>query len=370
MSALGIGENAAIHLGDCLEYMRGMPNNSVDAVITDPSYFRFKKNAWDNQWDKPTEFLSWLDSVLEQVYRILYPNGSLYLFASPKMAARVEVTIARRFNVLNSIIWAKQDGTYNKGGLWSRANKESLRRYFEQTERIIFAEHYGADGYAKGEAGYETKCDELRGFVFEPLRAYLAGERDRAGLSTQDVAEAWRIKTGKSNRTGMAGHWFEQVQWALPTEANYQWLRETFRNLNHGGEYLTREYEDLRREYEDLRREYEDLRREYEDLRRPFAVTPDVPYTDVWDFATVGAYPGKHPTEKPLDMMRHIVTVSTKPDAIVFDPFMGSGTTGVAAVQLGRNFIGCEIDASYFEIAKRRIELATAQPQLFDGGSA
>lgn len=344
--------SVALHLGDCLEYMRGMPDNSVDAVITDPPYFRFKKNAWDNQWDKPAEFLSWLDSVLEQVYRILYPNGSLYLFASPKMAARVEVTIAQRFNVLNSIVWRKPP--YSTKAEMFR--KSDMRIFFPASERIIFAEHYGADGYAKGEAGYETKCDELRGFVFEPLRAYLAGERDRAGLSTQDVAEAWRIKTGNSNRTGMAGHWFEQVQWALPTEANYQWLRETFRNLNNGGEYLMREYEDLRREYEDL--------------RRPFAVTPDVPYTDVWDFATVGAYPGKHPTEKPLDMMRHIVTVSTKPDAIVFDPFMGSGTTGVAAVQLGRNFIGCEIDAGYFEIAKRRIELATAQPQLFDGGGA
>ena len=341
--------SVALHLGDCLEYMRGMPDNSVDAVITDPPYFRFKKNAWDNQWDKPAEFLSWLDSVLEQVYRILYPNGSLYLFASPKMAARVEVTIAQRFNVLNRIRWVKTEGWHNKN------RKEDLRLFLSPWEEIIFAEHYGADGYAKGEAGYETKCDELRGFVFEPLRAYLAGERDRAGVSNTQINDAW-CKWKKVNSTSQTQKWFSTSCFNPPTREAYQWLRETFRNLNHGGEYLTREYEDLRREYEDL--------------RRPFAVTPDVPYTDVWDFATVGAYPGKHPTEKPLDMMRHIVTVSTRPDAIVFDPFMGSGTTGVAAVQLGRNFIGCEIDAGYFEIAKRRIELATAQPQLFDGGGA
>jgi site-specific DNA-methyltransferase (adenine-specific) len=333
-----------------------MPDNSVDAVITDPPYFKFKKNAWDNQWDKPTEFLSWLDSVLEQVYRILYPNGSLYLFASPKMAARVEVTIAQRFNVLNSIVWAKGGGNAKSGGWWAAANKETLRNFFPETERIIFAEHYGADGYAKGEAGYETKCDELRGFVFEPLRAYLDGERIRAEVSKSQVNSLF-------DGPNVAQYWWQQRNFQLPTKERYETLRAGLSNLNHGGEYLTREYEDLRREYEDLRREYEDL-------RRPFAVTPDVPYTDVWDFATVGAYSGKHPTEKPLDMMRHIVTVSTKPDAIVFDPFMGSGTTGVAAVQTGRNFIGCEIDAGYFEIAKRRIELATAQPQLFDGGGA
>jgi DNA modification methylase len=55
----------------------------------------------------------------------------------------------------------------------------------------------------------------------------------------------------------------------------------------------------------------------------------------------------------------------TKPGDTIFDPFMGSGTTGVAAIQLGRNFIGCEIDPDYFEIAKKRIEQAEMQPNLF-----
>ena len=62
--------------------------------------------------------------------------------------------------------------------------------------------------------------------------------------------------------------------------------------------------------------------------------------------------------------MRWIIENYTKPGATVFDPFMGSGTTGVACVQTGRNFIGCEIDAGYFEIAQRRIALAQQQPML------
>jgi site-specific DNA-methyltransferase (adenine-specific) len=49
----------------------------------------------------------------------------------------------------------------------------------------------------------------------------------------------------------------------------------------------------------------------------------------------------------------------------IFDPFMGSGTTGVACVQTGRNFIGCEIDAGYFKIAEKRIAEAQLQPMLF-----
>jgi DNA modification methylase len=56
----------------------------------------------------------------------------------------------------------------------------------------------------------------------------------------------------------------------------------------------------------------------------------------------------------------------TKPGDTILDPFMGSVTTGVAAIQLGRRFIGIEIDPGYFEIARKRIKQAVCQPQLFD----
>jgi adenine-specific DNA-methyltransferase len=327
-----------LHNGDCLQVMATLADNSVDAVITDPPYFRVKDEQWDRQWDTADGFISWFGLLCEQWQRLLKPNGSLYVFASPKMAARVEVEIGRRFNVLNNIVWKKDNG----GGTSAAegACKDVFRRFFPCTERIIFAEHYGADNIAKGEAGYGAKCDELRGFVFEPLRAYLAKERDRAGWTTRRVAEMFQKKTGSRTVTGMAGHWFESVQWTLPTLENYQWLRDLLNAT--GGDYL--------------RREYEDLRREYEDLRRPFNVTPNVQYTDVWNFTTVAAYPGKHPCEKPLDLMEHIIRSSTKPTAVILDPFLGSGTTGVAARRLGRDFIGIELDPDYFKIAHARIQ--------------
>jgi site-specific DNA-methyltransferase (adenine-specific) len=327
--------------GDCLDVMRGMPDNSVDAVVTDPPYFRVKGDAWDRQWDKPTQFLAWLDQIAEQWQRLLRPNGSLYCFASSKMAARVECLLANRFSILSHIVWQKGDD--NGNGMHTRQHKPDCRNWFPQTERLIFAEHYGADNIAKGEAGYVAKCDELRGFVFEPLRAYLDGERERAGWSVRRIAEEYQKVTGSRTVTGMAGHWFGTVQWMLPTEQNYKWLRKLF-----AGDYL-------RREYEDLRREYEDLRREYEDLRRPFSVTPDVPYTDVWTFPTVGHYKGKHPCEKPLAMMEHIIRTSTRPGAVVLDCFAGSGSTGLACHNLGRSFIGIEREAEYVALAQARI---------------
>ena len=72
-----------------------------------------------------------------------------------------------------------------------------------------------------------------------------------------------------------------------------------------------------------------------------------------------------HPTPKPMALMIKQILLFTEKGDTVFDPFMGSGTTGVACVQLGRNFIGAEIDPHYFEIAEKRIKAASLQPQLF-----
>jgi adenine-specific DNA-methyltransferase len=334
-----------IHHGDCLDVMRGMADNSVDAIVTDPPYFKVKGDAWDRQWGKPTQFLAWLDTVSEQWQRLLKPNGSLYCFASPRMAARVECLMAERFHVLNRICWAKGGGNAKSGGWWAQQNKETMRTFFPESEYVLFAEHHGADNIAKGEAGYVNKCDELRGFVFEPLRSYLDGERQRAGITPRQVNEY--------TNTQMAGHWFTQVQWALPTAKHYAAIRELF-HLRGNWEENAREGF-LRREYEDLRREYEDLRREYEDLRRPFSVTADVPYTDVWTFPTVQHYKGKHPCEKPLAMMEHIIRASTRPGAVVLDCFAGSGATGEACLNLGRKFIGIEKDEKYAQAARQRL---------------
>ncbi len=69
-----------------------------------------------------------------------------------------------------------------------------------------------------------------------------------------------------------------------------------------------------------------------------------------------------HPTQKPVELMRWCIDMVE--GATILDPFMGSGTTGVACVQTGRNFIGIEIDPEYFSIAEKRIEEAQEQLEL------
>lgn len=332
--------------GESLEAMRGMADGSFALIVADPPYFKVKDDDWDNQWKTKTEFLAWIRLLCVEWQRLLKPNGSLYVFASAEMSAHVEVAISTTFNVLNAITWAKpcpksqiNYGPSNSG----RVNKEALRSYYPNTERLVFAEHYDADSIAKGEMGYEAECDELRGFVFESLRAYLDNERERAGISRARMDTEWQ--RFKGSKGCMTPHWFGSSQWHLLTEETYIWMRSV---LGQGF---------LSRDYEDLRREYEGLRREYEDLRRPFNATTDVPYTDVWTFPTVGNYKGKHPCEKPLEMMRHIVKVSSREGDAVLDSFAGSFGLGVAALGLNRSYVGVDGSAHWCEQGRRKLSL-------------
>lgn len=83
-------------------------------------------------------------------------------------------------------------------------------------------------------------------------------------------------------------------------------------------------------------------------LRRHFTVSAHVPYTDVWTFPPVAFYPGKHPCEKPADMMEHIIKTSSREGDLVADFFMGSGATVKAALKHNRRVIGVELETNRF----------------------
>jgi len=130
----------------------------------------------------------------------------------------------------------------------------------------------------------------------------------------------------------------------LPTESMYKKLQKAYPLI-------------FDREYDDLKREYDDLKREYEDLRRPFQVTSEVPYTDVWDFPTVGYYEGKHPCEKPIEMSRHVIAASSRPGDVVLDCFGGSCHVADACIQLNRRYIIIEQNAEYCRQARQRTSM-------------
>lgn len=74
---------------------------------------------------------------------------------------------------------------------------------------------------------------------------------------------------------------------------------------------------------------------------------------------------GKHPTQKPLYLLERLLLASTKENALILDPFMGSGTTAVACKKLNRNFIGIEKESEFVELAKNRIMNTSTEFNLF-----
>ncbi len=87
---------------------------------------------------------------------------------------------------------------------------------------------------------------------------------------------------------------------------------------------------------------------------------------NVWRFTAPGASEkahGKHPTQKPLALIERCLSASTKPGDRVLDPFAGSASTGVAAIELGRRFTGCEIEAKYARIGAKRLGAAIVPPR-------
>jgi site-specific DNA-methyltransferase (adenine-specific)/modification methylase len=84
-----------------------------------------------------------------------------------------------------------------------------------------------------------------------------------------------------------------------------------------------------------------------------------------WEGAARNGESFVHPTQKSTDLMRWCIELIPPPATLILDPFMGSGTTGVAAVKLGRKFTGIEIEPKYFDVACRRISEATKQTDLF-----
>lgn len=74
---------------------------------------------------------------------------------------------------------------------------------------------------------------------------------------------------------------------------------------------------------------------------------------------------GRHPTEKPVSLMLELVELFTKPGDVILDPFMGSGSTGIACVRSGRKFIGIELDLKFYQVAKERMLDELRRPSFF-----
>ena len=331
-----------IHLGDFMS--NGLPDHCCDLIIADPPYYRVKGD-FDQVWETFGDYLKDVERWAAELARLMSYNGTLVWFGSHRSIAYIQVILDRSFHLLNNCTILKMNSIQKV-----LASPEAQRSFFSNDERFLIYESNSEDkdeslgGKAKNY--YNTRLGLLHSRCVKPVIDYMNEERERAGFSVTQI--------NKSLGTSMASHWFTyKSQFELPTPEWYGRLRDLFNG--RGGEFLRKDYEFLRKDYEELRKDYEELRKDYEELRRPFSMSGR--QTDVFSVSWDSGASSRlgHPTVKDIRLMRTLIRSLSRPGQMVLEPFMGSGSACLAAKELGRNYIGYEIDERYYGIAEKRL---------------
>ena len=293
--------------GDCLEKMKEIPAGSVDMVLADPPYGTIKNapSTWDKtktEWDTTIEH----KAMLEECNRVLRTNGCLVLFSQDPYTGKLMTDTHGNLPFSYRYTWKKD----------------------------AFANHLGCKkapvNYTEDICVFFKKYDTL---AQHPLLGYF----HKADATAKDIGIKWREVLSN----GMASHYFTRgIQFAIPTKANYDKLMTTgLFDLSYDA-------------IVDI-----DLKHRAK-FPKVFNLPEGKKYkSNVLEYKK--DYTGLHPTQKPVTLLEDLIRTYTNEGETVLDFTMGSGSTGVAAVNLNRSFIGIELDKDYFDIGVNRIKQAS-----------
>ena len=294
-----------IYNEDCLEGMKRIADGAVDCIISDPPYFKVVGEKWDYAWRTENDYIKFSVEWLKQSARCLRLGGTLYCFGYFRILSLIMPYIRDMgFELRQQIV-------INKGmkAVSGRATRK-YKQFPNVTESILFL------------------IKDNKKFI----KPFLKERQAALGLSAKEINERIGVK---SNGGGM---------WSIYTGKN---VCEQFPT----------------RELWDRLAEILQFNIPYASIAQTF--NPQMGYTDVWDDIDFREDDRVHPTQKPVRLIERLVKASTNPNDIILDPFIGSGTTAVAALMEKRHFIGFETNKEYFDIAQDRIDDVRRNPTLF-----
>ena len=275
--------------GDCLDVLKSGEVHASDLVIADPPYFKVVNEKWDYKWRTEEDYVSWCRSWMGAVYDNLRIGGTFYLFGYFRMLVLL-------LPVLKEIGFSlRQQIIVDKGmkAVAGRATK-NYKMFPCVTESVLFL----------------TKSN------IDFSRQLLKKRQKELGLSSKEINERLGVK---SNGGGM---------WSIYTGKN---VCEQF---------PTRELWDRLQEI--LEFEYP-----YDSIAQTF--NPTMGLSDVWTDIDFYEEKRRHPTQKPEKLIERLMLASSNPGDFVLDPFAGSGSTLMAAENLGRTASAIEMDHAYIE---------------------
>jgi DNA modification methylase len=297
-----------LYCGDCLEVMANIVEGSIDAIITDPPYGTIKGinlDGWNNQKIKWDNALNPID-IFEKANRVLRTNGALILFSQEPYTSKLITEAHGNLPFSYRLIWLK-DHFAN-----ALVAKKAPVSYYEDI--IVFFKKY--DTLAQ-----------------HPLRKYAKSIMDYCRRNLK------QINNDLGHRRAEHFFYIDSTQFKLCTEKTYDEITSKY-NLELMNGF---------KNYKEL------LEVDKQRYNKRFNLPKGKKFkSNVLRYKK--DYGGLHPTQKPVALMEDLIETFTNPNDIVLDFTMGSGSTGVAALNTGRFFIGIEKDDHYFEVAKKRIE--------------
>jgi site-specific DNA-methyltransferase (adenine-specific) len=399
--------NFEILTGDNRDTLKTLEDNSIDAIVTDPPYgIDFLGKSWDANTGAVETY--------QECLRVLKPGGHILAFSAARTYHHLAVTLEQAgFEIRDQIMWIyssgfpkaqdvgkqiqKKLGVKQTEKLQSNGPANGLARMtFNQSDPDKFAETkfketvVCTDEIAQQWSGWKTSLKPAHEPICMARKPFTGSTRDNVlkwGVGALNIdasripyADQKDIDTYLNNKAGPAersnANHGEKIG-MFEGSVGFKNIKKTItpeEDLPDGGRFPSNVIGEISDEYQKYfycpkvsRKErhigFEDpgaqTRRardkdgnvlNYAEKKQGASANVLVEQFQLCDKGN------NHPTVKPVELMKYLIRLVTPPNSIVLDPFCGSGSTGMAATELGHSFIGCEMNPEYVEIAQKRIQ--------------
>lgn len=396
--------------GDNRETLKTIPDNSIDAIVTDPPY---GIDFLGKDWDANTGSLE----TYKECLRVLKPGGHILAFSAARTYHHLAVTIEQAgFEIRDQIMWIYSSG-FPKSQDVGRSIQRSLGVKKTKSKPDLLATGRGLDNWSKNLDGGSKKESNVEQVVCtddaakqwagwgtalkpahepicmarKPIKQSIAKNVQEHGTGALNI-DATRVpytdpddldfvlKTSRTFKTkgktwtsafderevrgdfeiNQQGRFPSNVLGDIPDYQKYFYCPKVSRKERHMGfegiKSLTEQLKSIGGYFCNEKGEPTDPSE-----HTPLAYVPEVGIVQSHSVIhhiseKVSDQGNNHPTVKPVELMKYLIKLVTPPGGTVLDPFNGSGSTGMAAVSLGHNYIGCELDQNYVDISLKRIE--------------
>lgn len=351
--------------GDCLEMMRWLPSDSIGAVVTDPPY---ELGMMGKQWDKAGA--AHCVEIWAEALRVAKPGAYLVAFASPRTEHRMICAIEDAgWQIRDKLMWIHGQGfpkSRNQTGDWQGWGT-ALKPAWEPIclARKPLQEKTVAENLKK----FGTGAINIDGTRIEGGERDLRGDHggNKGSASSYDVGSGYAIGTTEVGRWGAnlildpeAGEMLDEQSGecvGLPHSAKGKGINGPSKLVNIGGGEINCTYGDTGGASRFYYCAKIGKQERNAGLSGEGIITDDGRNKSIDNPFLRGETKrqNNHPTVKPLSLMKWLTKLVSPPGCTVLDPFMGSGTTGIACVTHGLDFIGIEQQQEYLKIARQRI---------------